>query len=77
MSDINLSNFNSYTINNINIQCHDYYPLCVHDVTIKLNNNVIINIFMKGDEIANYFKYHKTPIPTHFCVYVCKQSNLN
>ena len=78
MSNIIISDFDSYIINSIDAKCHNYYPTCVHDVTISLiNSNLKINIFMKGEEIADYYKYHKIIIPQHFCQYICKQINLN
>ena len=70
MSDINISDYSTYIINNINAQCHDYYPTCIHDVTITLNNNnnTKINIFMKGYEIGNYYEFHQINIPFHFSI---------
>ena len=77
MSCINRSDYSSYIIKNINSQCHEYYTSCVHDVTIILNNNMEINIFMKGDEIGKYFNHHQIDIPYHFNDYISKTSNLN
>jgi len=77
MSDINLYDFNSYSINNIKPQCYNYYPTCVHNVSILLINNLKIDIFMKGDEIAKYYNYHNIDIPYHFNEYICDRSNLN
>jgi hypothetical protein len=76
MSNINLSDCNSYTINNVNPQCHHYYEMCIHDVSIILNG-VKINIFMKGDEIAKYYNYHNIVIPYHFNQYFSNRSCLN
>jgi hypothetical protein len=73
MSDINLSDYSKYIIKNINPQCHEYYPTCVHDITIILNNNIQFNIFMKGDEIANYYNYHQIDIPYHFNNYISER----
>jgi hypothetical protein len=75
MSDINISDYSSYTINNINAQCHDYYPTCVHDVTIILNNNFKFNIFMKCEEIANYYQYNNINIPFHFTTNLMNHHN--
>jgi hypothetical protein len=78
MADINRSDYDSYIINSINAQCHEYYPTCIHDVIITIiEHNIKINIFIQGEEIANYYKYHKIIIPEHFCKYICEQSNLN
>jgi hypothetical protein len=77
MSTINLSDYSKYIIKNINPQCHEYYPTCIHDITIILNNNVEISIFMKGDEIAKYFQHHQIDIPYHFNEYVSTKGFLN
>ena len=75
MSNIDISNYSSYTINKINAQCFNYYPTCIHDVSITLNDNIKINIFMKGEEIANYYHFHNINIPFHFTMNLINTCN--
>ncbi len=66
---LNLQDFSSYTITNIDSICYDSFP-CQHDVFIKLkNSDNIIKVNMFANTIAEYYKYNNITIPQHYVMY--------
>ena len=71
--DINKESVLNYKIISISPVCNGGEP-CVHGVTIEFNNSVI-EAFLNGQIIADYFNKHNKEIPLHYNKYFSKYSN--
>ncbi len=61
--------YSSYKIKKVDDDlCYQTYP-CQHRVKVKIDNDTIY-VLLCGRTIANYYKYNKLDVPSHFKNYI-------
>jgi hypothetical protein len=71
--DISKESVLDYKIISISPVCNGGNP-CIHGVTLECNNTIIEG-FLNGAMIADYFNKHNEDIPIHYNKYFSKYSN--